>query len=112
LVLKDRVTRMEYIEGEGIKKVSVLPRRIDPCTWEQIRYYMANPADHTKPSPSEVPTADDWAVLKGTLTEEKRLQLKVVELQLQAEARAEKVAKVETREERAKGPKFPREWPT
>lgn len=109
LVLKDRVTKMEYIEGEGIKKVSVLPRRIDPCTWEQIRYYMANPANHAKPLPSEVPTADDWAVLKGTLTEEKRLQLKVVELQLQAEARAEKVAKVEAREElagKSKGPKF------
>lgn len=106
LVLKDRVTKMEYIEGEGIKKVSVLPRRIDPCTWEQIRHYMANPANHAKPKPSEVPTADDWAVLKGTLTEEKRLQLKVVELQLQAEARAEKVAKTEAREERSAGPKF------
>jgi len=107
LVLKDRVTRMEYIESSGIKKVSVLPRRIDPCTWEQIRYYMANPANHTKPLPTEIPTKDDWAVLKGTLTEEKRLQLKVVELQLQAEARAEKVAKVEARAERTTpGPKF------
>jgi len=107
LVLKDRVTKMEYIEGEGIKKVSVLPRRIDPCTWEQIRYYMANPANHAKPLPTEVPTKDDWAVLKGTLTEEKRLQLKVVELQLQAEARAEKVAKTEARQEiKAKGPRF------
>jgi len=98
---------MEYVEGKGIEKVSVLPRRIDPCTWEQIKYYMANPANHAKPLPSEVPTADDWAVLKGTLTEEKRLQLRVVELQLEAEARAERVVKQETRAEVAtNGPKF------
>lgn len=99
LVLKDRVTKMQYVEGKGIEKVSVLPRRIDPCTWEQIRYYMANPASHEKPKPSEVPTADDWAVLKGTLTEEKKLQLRVIQLELEAEARAETQAKVAAKEE-------------
>jgi len=107
LVLKDRVTKMEFHEGKGIEKISVLPRRLDPCTWEQIRYYMANPANHSKPLPSEIPTADDWAVLKGTLTDEKRLQLKVLELQLEAVARAEKNNRIDARvDAHANGPKF------
>jgi hypothetical protein len=99
LVLKDRVTSMQYVEGEGIIKKSVLPRRIDPCTWKQVRHYMANPANHEKPLPTEVPTADDWAILNGTLTKDKQLQLRVIELELQAEARAESQARAVAKED-------------
>ena len=106
LVLKDRITKLSVIDGL-IQPQSVLPRKINPCTWANIKEYMEHPADTNNPSPDEELTEDEWATLNGSLPKDKLLQLEVARLQLQADARAEIQAKAIAKEDReSTGPQF------
>ena len=67
LVLKARMAKIE----NGIPK-PVLPPKLPKATWEAIRGYMHNPFDPAHPKPGEVPTAQEWHILRGTLSKEQR----------------------------------------
>lgn len=75
LVLK-RIQKME-VTPTGLKPVNVLPRRINPCNWERIYYYMANPMGDRQPDPSEVPNDFEYSILDGTLTADQKNALKL-----------------------------------
>ncbi|MBU0847112.1 hypothetical protein KKH23_07970 [Patescibacteria group bacterium] len=87
LVLKDRVCQYEIDPIKGVVPILVLPQRIEPCTWGRIRQYMEEPADRNNPTKEETLSNDEWAIMKGILPEDKILQLRVIELQLEEEAR-------------------------
>jgi len=92
LVLKDRISKLTLDSNGGIQAQSVLPRRIDPCTWQTIKEYMANPADAANPAPQEVLTDDEWCILNGILSKDKLLQLEVAKMELENDRKAETLA--------------------
>lgn len=76
LVLK-RIARFEVNEMGGIEAVSVLPRKINPCTWEKIRWYWENPVGDRPLLPEEKPDEYELSLLDGTLTEDQKMVLKL-----------------------------------
>lgn len=74
LVLK-RVNRTMYTD-DGIKPVNVLPRKLTPCTWENITYFLANPVGNRRPLPEELPDEFELSILDGTLTNDQKNALK------------------------------------
>lgn len=75
LVIK-RLHRMDVVDG-GIKPVNVLPRKISPCNWERIMWYMANPIGERQPERDEMPNAFELSILDGTLTDDQKNALKL-----------------------------------
>jgi len=93
LVLKDRISKLTLNSDGGIQAQSVLPRRIDPCTWQIIKEYMASPASATNPEPHEILTDEEWRILNGVLSKDKLLQLEVAKMELENDRRAEIIGK-------------------
>lgn len=87
LVLK-RIQKM-HVTPDGIVPVSVLPRRIVPCTWDKIHEYFQEPVGLREPTEEETPTLFELSILDGTLTDDQKEALKL------ARVRAEKDAKEE-----------------
>jgi hypothetical protein len=74
LVLK-RVGKAVINEDGSFSMVNVLPRRMDPCTWEQIRWYWDNPVglrDNEKLERDEIPSEHELTILDGGLTPDQR----------------------------------------
>lgn len=93
LVLK-RIDKKEYVQGVGLRTVSVLPRKIVPkegerSLWDSIARYFKAPVGTREPTEDEMPNDFEMSILDGTLTKEQRYTL---ELMLKAGA-------VETAEE-------------
>ncbi len=78
LVLK-RIAKREVTE-EGIQTVSVLPRKIKPCTWQKIKWYMDNPIGNRQPTEEEMPNAFELSILDGTLTPDQKDSLRLARL--------------------------------
>lgn len=70
LVLK-RLSKVEVSTG-GIVPVNVLPRKINPCTWERILDYWNDPIGTKTPSVDEVPNAFEYSILDGVLTADQK----------------------------------------
>lgn len=70
LVLK-RIQQMR-VTPEGIQAINVLPRRLSPCTWEKIIWYLNNPVGDRPPTGDENLTPQDLSILDGELTEDQK----------------------------------------
>ena len=70
LVLK-RLSKVEVGMG-GIIPVNVLPRKINPCTWERILGYWDDPIGTKTPSVDEVPNTFEFSILDGVLTADQK----------------------------------------
>jgi hypothetical protein len=69
LVLK-RLSRVT-VNG-GIHAVNVLPRKLNPCTWERILDYWQNPIGERQPEVGESPNEFELSILDGVLTEDQK----------------------------------------
>jgi hypothetical protein len=87
LVLK-RIQRM-MVTDVGITPVSVLPRRVKPCTWETIYQYLETPIGDRSPSLDETPTDFELSILDGTLTADQKNALHLAVAQTQAQVAGE-----------------------
>lgn len=58
----------KVVEDGSLKVVSVLPRRIVPCTWDKIGWYWDNPLSDRPPLPNEIPNEFELSILDGHLT--------------------------------------------
>ena len=73
LVLK-RISKSIWDEKAGkIIPVSVLPRKLDPCTWDVINHYIDNPLEERIAS---TPNEFEMGILDGILTEDQRMMLR------------------------------------
>ena len=70
LVLK-RLGKVIATEA-GIVPVNVLPRKVNPCTWERIIHYWENPIGENQPTEDEYPNAFEFSILDGVLTEDQK----------------------------------------
>jgi hypothetical protein len=75
LVLK-RPSKVIVEEG-GIKVVNVLPRKLNPCTWEHILHYWENPIGNREPAPDEMPDSYELSILDDTLTADQKRILEI-----------------------------------
>lgn len=67
LILK-RLALRKFVKDKGIRTTNVLPLKLSPCTWDQIRHYLENPIGDREPTPGEIPTKDELNIIKGTLS--------------------------------------------
>lgn len=75
LILK-RPQRMVY-QGGALLPVSILPRRVKPCTWSKIEEYWKDPIGDNSPGPQETPDEFELSILDGTLTEDQKVALRL-----------------------------------
>lgn len=75
LVIK-RITRSEW-DGHRIKPIPVLPRRVAPCTWEKIDWYLEHPIGDRELTVDEIPNEDELAILDGVLTDDQKMMLRM-----------------------------------
>ena len=73
------------LTAEGILPVSILPRRVKPCTWQRIQSYFADPIGLRDPTPDEIPTPFELSILDGTLTSDQKDALKLARLNAEQE---------------------------
>jgi len=86
LVLK-RISKSIWDEKQGkIIPVSVLPRKLDPCTWDVINHYIDNPLEEKVIS---TPNEFELSILDGILTDDQRMMLRAA---LEREQQAEIIA--------------------
>lgn len=93
LVLK-RIAKIE-VTKDGIKPVSVLPRKITPLpdentVWQSINRYWDNPVGNREPTEDEIPTPFELSILDGILTDS---QKEMWEAELREKERQEKEEK-------------------
>lgn len=79
LVLKRIAKRT--VTDEGIMPVSVLPRRIVPCTWAEITRYWNEPVGNRELEAHEIPSKYELSILDGTLTEDQKMIFKLAEVE-------------------------------
>lgn len=91
LVLK-RLSKVEVGSG-GIIPVNVLPRKINPCTWERILGYWDNPIGANIPSPDEVPNAFEYSILDGVLTADQKDALHINRVEVDVKVNEENAMK-------------------
>lgn len=77
LILKRTSSSVYNPETRLIEIHSVLPRRMSPCTWERIKWYMENPIGNRRPTKEETPTEYELSILDGTLTKDQKLMLEL-----------------------------------
>jgi len=94
LKLKDRLTIPEVGE-DGINWRPVLPPKLSPCNWKHILEYMKNPPDLDNLDTSERLNMNDWAKLRGTLTEDQLLIVKMQAEQTKAEEEIERMTQAD-----------------
>ena len=102
IVLKERLGKWGIKDGKPTLR-RTLPRRLPIATWDAIRSYMQNPADFDHPAHGEVLSDEEWHMLRGTLTEEQRMQLRLAVLDAEAEAREQTGLVKGAKEEKASG---------
>lgn len=62
---------------QGIQVLSVLPRRVKPCTWVKINEYFESPIGLREPTQDELPNAFELSILDGVLTRDQFDALKL-----------------------------------
>jgi len=70
LVLK-RLSKVSLTDG-SLKAVNVLPRKLNPCTWERLLEYWTNPIGDRIPTAGEAPNNFELSILDGVLTEDQK----------------------------------------
>jgi hypothetical protein len=70
LILK-RISKNTFTDN-GIGTISILPRRMEPFTWAEIRKFWDKPVGDRPLTESELPNAFEFSILDGTLTEEQK----------------------------------------
>lgn len=70
LVLK-RLSKVTA-DASGIHAVNVLPRKLNPCTWEKLLTYWENPIGDRQPDDTEKPNNFELSILDGVLTEDQK----------------------------------------
>lgn len=70
LVLK-RLSKVQ-VGPTGIVPINVLPRKVNPCTWERILGYWENPIGERQPDANEYPNDFELSILDGVLTEDQK----------------------------------------
>jgi hypothetical protein len=75
LILK-RISR-QVVTSDGIKIVSILPRKMKPFTWDKIRYYWENPVGNRPLEVDEKPDEYELSILDDTLTADQKEILKM-----------------------------------
>lgn len=81
LTLKRPIKWQRDPETGKIKPINVLPRKINPCTWEMLNNFWEHPMGDRLPTPEEMPDEFELSILDGTLTPD---QKKVFEASLLA----------------------------
>lgn len=79
LILK-RLAKYTIAESGGMEITNVLPRKMVPCTWDEIRKYWDMPFGEAKPEKNQLPNAFELSILDATFTPDQR---KSFELMLQ-----------------------------
>lgn len=91
LILK-RYDKKVFVDGKGLRTVSVLPRKITPrpwpstniegsrgddeSLWDTVQWYIDNPYGRRAPHPEETPDEFELSILDNTLTDDQRLVLR------------------------------------
>ncbi len=75
IVLK-RIAK-SIVTEDGIRTISVLPRRMEPCTWDAIRGYWKDPVGNRALRPEEKPNEFELSVLDDVLTDEQKMILQL-----------------------------------
>lgn len=70
LVLK-RLSKIT-LNGGGLRAVNVLPRKLNPCTWDKLLDYWSNPLDERAPNADEQPNDFELSILDGALTADQK----------------------------------------
>jgi len=70
LVLK-RISKIA--DDDAFRMINVLPRKLNPCTWEHIAEYWTNPIGDRDPRPEEMPDAYELAILDDTLSPDEKM---------------------------------------
>lgn len=91
LVLK-RLSKVE-VGLNGITPINVLPRKVNPCTWERILDYWQNPIGTKEPSIDEVPNAFEFSILDGVLTADQKDALHINRVEADTKVQEEKALK-------------------
>lgn len=99
LVLK-RISKNALSADGELETVSVLPRRMAPCTWRAIRDYWDSPIGDRPLTDSERPNAFELSILDGVLTEDQKDALKLNRLEAEREQQA--AFEIASEEDRAK----------
>lgn len=81
LILK-RISKSIVTEN-GIITESVLPRRLEPFTWGEIRKFWDKPIGNRPLNESELPNAFELSILDGTLTDEQKLIMQYQDVPLE-----------------------------
>lgn len=84
LVLK-RMARFEASD-DGIKPVSIFPRRVEPGTWDKLRWYWDNPVGDKEPTPEETPSEFELSLLDSTLTPDQKFILSLTPVEEEEES--------------------------
>ena len=69
IILK-RPSRKRIVEGVGIETINILPRKMQPFSWERIKYFWENPVGNVSFLPDEQPDEYDMACLENILTQQ------------------------------------------
>lgn len=91
LILK-RFNKVVVTASGAIDIVNILPRKMVPCTWDEIRKYWADPFGEKSPTKDQIPNAFELSILDGHLTPDQR---KSFELMLQYGKKDEEEAALE-----------------
>ena len=70
LVLK-RLSKVQ-VGPDGIVPINVLPRKVNPCTWQRVLSYWDNPIGERQPEADEFPNTFEFSILDGVLTEDQK----------------------------------------
>lgn len=102
LVLK-RLSKVE-VGPNGIVPINVLPRKVNPCTWERILHYWENPIGDTEPSDDEMPNAFELSILDGVLTADQKDALRINRVEVDIRVQDENIARRKELEARRQKP--------
>lgn len=60
------------VEFVNVVPMKITPEQSDKSVWDAIARYEDKPIGNRAPTPEETPTDDEWAIIKGTLSDEQR----------------------------------------
>lgn len=95
LVLK-RIAKRTVVPGKGIRTVSVLPRKVTPCTWDKINEYWDNPIGDREPVENEIPNPFELSLIDGHLTEDQKDMFKFGARLAEVKANDDLVGEIQT----------------
>lgn len=97
LVLK-RISKTLISPTGELETVSVLPRKLTPCTWKKITEYWNTPVGDRELTPDEKPNEFEMGILDGVLTDDQKDALRIQRIELEREEKAQMDATRERRE--------------